>query len=118
LGSEGFGTRYLFRNQISQRIDGDETTSNATLPINLAENARSLGAHVIECSNYVSLTNALKEAKSIDKTTVIYTTCDRYQEIDGYGWWEVPLAEVSEMKTVDEAKKENLKNKKKQRFHN
>tara|TARA_B100001175_G_C19511410_1_gene644158 strand:- start:2936 stop:4813 length:1878 start_codon:yes stop_codon:yes gene_type:complete len=118
LGSEGFGTRYLFRNQISQRIDGDETTSNATLPINFAENARSLGAHVIECSNYVSLTNALKEAKSIDKTTVIYTTCDRYQEIDGYGWWEVPVAEVSEMKTVDEAKKESLKNKKKQRFHN
>ncbi len=118
LGSEGFGTRYLFRNQTSQRIDGDRTTSNATLPINLAENARSLGAHVIECSNYVSLTNALKEAKSIDKTTVIYTTCDRYHEIDGYGWWEVPVAEVSEMKTVDKAKKENLKNKKKQRFHN
>ena len=117
LGSEGFGTRYLFRNQNSQRIDGDETTSNATLPINLADNARSLGAHVIECTDYQSLTNALKDAKSIDKTTVIYTTCDRYQGIDGYGWWEVPVAEISDMKTVDEASKENLKMKKKQRLH-
>lgn len=117
LGSEGFGTRYLFRNQNSQRIDGDETTTNATLPINLADNARSLGAHVIECTDYQSLTNALKNAKSIDKTTVIYTTCDRYQGIDGYGWWEVPVAEISDMKTVDEASKENLKMKKKQRLH-
>lgn len=117
LGSEGFGTRYLFRNQNSQRIDGDETTTNATLPINLADNARSLGAHVIECTDYQSLTNALKDAKSIDKTTVIYTTCDRYQGIDGYGWWEVPVAEISDMKTVDEAGKENLKMKKKQRLH-
>ena len=117
LGSEGFGTRYLFRNQNSQRIDGDETTTNATLPINLSDNARSLGAHVIECTDYQSLTNALKDAKSIDKTTVIYTTCDRYQGIDGYGWWEVPVAEISDMKTVDEASKENLKMKKKQRLH-
>lgn len=117
LGSEGFGTRYLFRNQSTQRIDGDETISDSTLPINLADNARSLGAHVIECSDHKSLTNALKEAKTIDKTTVIYTTCDRYQGVEGYGWWEVPVAEVSDMKTVDQASKENLKNKKKQRFH-
>lgn len=117
LGSEGFGTRYLFRNQSTQRIDGDETISDSTLPINLADNARSLGAHVIECSDHKSLTNALKEAKTIDKTTVIYTTCDRYQGVEGYGWWEVPVAEVSDMKTVDQASKENFKNKKKQRFH-
>ncbi len=117
LGSEGFGTRYLFRNQSTQRIDGDETISDSTLPINLADNAISLGAHVIECSDHKSLTNALKEAKTIDKTTVIYTTCDRYQGVEGYGWWEVPVAEVSDMKTVDQASKENLKNKKKQRFH-
>ena len=117
LGSEGFGTRYLFRNHNTQRIDGDEITSNETLPINLADNARSLGAHVIECFDYKSLTSALKEAKNIEKTTVIYTTCDRYQGVDGYGWWEVPIAEVSEMKTVDQANKENLKYKKKQRFH-
>ena len=72
---------------------------------------------MIECNDYQSLTNALKDAKAIDKTTVIYTTCDRYQGVDGYGWWEVPIAQVSEMKTVDEAKMENSEMKKKQRLH-
>ena len=118
LGSEGFGTRFLYRNQNSQKIEGDETKSDNTLPVNLADNARSLGAHVIECIDYKSLTNALRDAKSIEKTTVIYTKCDRYQGIDGYGWWEVPTAEISEMKIVDEAHKNNLEQKKKQRFHN
>ena len=118
IGSEGFGTRFLYRNQNSQKIEGDETKSDNRLPVHLADNARSLGAHVIECYDYKSLTNALRDAKSIEKTTVIYTKCDRYQGIDGYGWWEVPTAEISEMKIVDEAHKKNLEQKKKQRFHN
>ncbi len=117
LGSEGYGTRYLYRNPDSQKIDGDDVVSNAVLPINLADNARSLGAHVIECTDYDSLTNALKEAKKIDRTTVIYTTCDRYQGADGYGWWEVPISEVSEMATVQKAYADSLEHKKKQRFH-
>ena len=117
LGSEGFGTRYLYRNQESQKIDGDDVISDAVLPINLADNARSLGAHVIECTDYDSLTSALKAAKNIDRTTVIYTTCDRYQGVDGYSWWEVPIAEVSDMETVKEAYKDSLEHKKKQRFH-
>ncbi|MCP4975421.1 MAG: 3D-(3,5/4)-trihydroxycyclohexane-1,2-dione acylhydrolase (decyclizing) [Maribacter sp.] len=118
LGSEGYGTRYLYRNPDSQKIDGDDVVSDAVLPINLADNARSLGAHVIECTDYESLTEALKEAKKIDKTTVIYTTCDRYQGTDGYGWWEVPISEVSEMETVRNAYTDSLEYKKKQRFHN
>lgn len=117
LGSEGYGTRYLYRNPDSQKIDGDDVVSNAVLPINLADNARSLGAHVIECTNYESLTEALIEAKDINKTTVIYTTCDRYQGTDGYGWWEVPISEVSNMETVQKAYADSLEHKKKQRFH-
>ncbi len=117
LGSEGFGTRYLYRNPESQKIDGDDVVSNAVLPINLADNARSLGAHVIECTDYESLTDALAEAKKIDRTTVIYATCDRYQGTDGYGWWEVPISEVSEMETVQKAYADALEHKKKQRFH-
>ena len=117
LGSEGYGTRYLYRNPDSQKIDGDDVVSDAVLPINLADNARSLGAHVIECTDYESLTEALKEAKKIDKTTVIYTTCDRYQGTDGYGWWEVPISEVSNMETVKKAYADSLEHKKKQRFH-
>ena len=117
LGSEGYGTRYLYRNPNSQKIDGDDVVSKAVLPINLADNARSLGAHVIECTDYESLTKALIDAKKIDKTTVIYTTCDRYQGTEGYGWWEVPISEVSEMDTVQKAYTDSLEHKKKQKFH-
>ncbi|WP_223552108.1 3D-(3,5/4)-trihydroxycyclohexane-1,2-dione acylhydrolase (decyclizing) [Aestuariivivens sp. NBU2969] len=117
LGSEGYGTRYLFRNPDSQKIEGDEVVSEAILPINLADNARSLGAHVIECSDYNDLTEALKAAKKINKTTVIYTTCDRYQGVDGYGWWEVPISEVSEMETVNKAFKDFVEHKKKQKYY-
>ena len=117
LGSQGFGTRFLYRNQKTQRIDGDETNNDNTLPVNLAHNARSLGAHVIECYDYENLKNALKTAKGIDKTTVIYTKCDRHYELEGYGWWEVPTAETSEMQDVDKAHKINLKEKKKQRLY-
>lgn len=117
LGSEGYGTRFLFRNPDSEIIDGDNVVSNAVLPINLADNARSLGAHVIECKTHDDLTNALKASKKIERTTVIYTTCDRYHGIDGYGWWEVPISQVSEMESVKKAYKESLEYRKDQKFY-
>ena len=117
LGSEGYGTRFLYRNEQTGLIDGDETNKNATLPVDLASNAKSLGAHVIECQTFKDIQNALIEAKSINKTTVIYTECDRHQDIEGYAWWEVPIAEVSQMKSVQKAYKEYLQHKKNQRFY-
>ena len=66
LGSEGFGTRFLYRNQNSDKIDGDEVQSGDYLPVDLATNAKSLGAEVIEC--YVQQSdNCSKKAKSIEK---------------------------------------------------
>ncbi len=41
------------------------------VPVDFAGNARSLGAHVIECSDIPSLRFALEEAKKQPKTTVI-----------------------------------------------
>lgn len=117
LGSEGYGTRFLFRNPDTEIIDGDNVVSNAVLPINLAENARSLGSHVIECKTHDDLTNALKASKKIERTTVIYTTCDRFHGIEEYGWWEVPISEVSEMESVKKAYKESVEYRKDQKFY-
>jgi 3D-(3,5/4)-trihydroxycyclohexane-1,2-dione acylhydrolase (decyclizing) len=117
LGSQGFGTRYLDRtegNVVSDRENGQVVQ---TLPVDLAANARSLGAHVIECESNDDLQAALKEAKNINKTTVIYTECDRYEGTEGYAWWEVPVAENSEMDTVQEAYKDYVENKKKQKLY-
>ena len=57
LGSQGFGTRYLARNEASGQLDG------ARLPVDLAANARSLGAHVIEATSISDLRLAFEEAK-------------------------------------------------------
>ncbi|MFN8498968.1 MAG: 3D-(3,5/4)-trihydroxycyclohexane-1,2-dione acylhydrolase (decyclizing) [Anaerolineae bacterium] len=106
LGQEGFGTRYVYRQGDVLPGDwvGDEAT---TLPVNLAANAASLGARVIECHSYDDLTRALGEAKATDRTTVIYTQCDRLVGVPGYeSWWDVPPAEVSEMPTVQQARAE------------
>ncbi len=111
LGSERFGTKYRYRNPESGQLDG------AVLPVDFAANARSLGAHVIECTDMDSFRQALKEMKEQDKTTVITIDTDLEQRVPGYAWWEVAVAEVSEMDSVKDAYKEYLKNKANQRYY-
>jgi 3D-(3,5/4)-trihydroxycyclohexane-1,2-dione acylhydrolase (decyclizing) len=100
LGQQGFGTRYVYPEQ--GRLPGDEPGVGARpLPVNLAMNARGLGAHVIECQTYDDLVAALKAARAQPQTTVICVPSDRYVGVGGYEtWWDVPPAEVSEMEGV------------------
>ncbi len=100
LGQDGFGTRYAYpRNGI---LPGDEVGADVqVLPVDLAANARSLGAHVIECKTYADFVAALDAVRTIDSTSVIYIQDDRYQSVSGYeSWWDVPIAEVSAMPQV------------------
>jgi 3D-(3,5/4)-trihydroxycyclohexane-1,2-dione acylhydrolase (decyclizing) len=106
LGQEGFGTRYVYPH------NGRWPTDTAgvdvqTLPVDLAANARSLGAHVIECKTYGDFVEALKAVQTTDRTSVIYIQNDRYVGIANYeGWWDVPVAEVSTMPSVQDARAE------------
>jgi 3D-(3,5/4)-trihydroxycyclohexane-1,2-dione acylhydrolase (decyclizing) len=76
------------------------------LPVDLATNARGLGAHVIECRTYTDFAAALEQASAIAHTTVIYVRNDRYAGVGGYeSWWDVPPAEVSQMPGVRKARK-------------
>lgn len=106
VGDQGFGTRYVYPKNggLPSDLDGDNVED---LPVDLAMNARSLGAHVIECHSYADLVAALKTAKSIDRTTVLYVQNDRYLGVPGYeSWWDVPIAEVSEADSVQAAREE------------
>lgn len=105
LGQQGFGTRYVYPKD--GKLPGDDAGPNAeTLPVDLAMNARGLGAHVIECRTYDDFTAALQASKEIPRTTVIYIRNDRYVGVGGYeSWWDVPPAEVSTMPAVQEARK-------------
>lgn len=116
LGQEGFATRYVYPKD--DVLPGDDAGENVVvLPVDLAANARSLGAHVIECMTYDDFAKAIKTAESIDKTTVIYIQNDRYVSVPGYdSWWDVHVAEVSEMESVREARKAWEKMRAKERY--
>ena len=111
VGAEGFGTYYRYRNEATQQLDG------GLLPIDFAANAASMGAYVIKAKNVIELKDALKKAKSIDRTTLIYIDVDRKKGVPGFTWWDVAIAEVSEKEAVKEALKTYHINKKTQKYY-
>ncbi len=111
LGSEGFGTYYRYRNEKTNQLDG------GLLPIDYAANAASMGAHVIKASNVGELKGALKMAKSIDHTTLIYIEVDRKKGVPGFAWWDVAVAEISQKTAVDESYQSYQENKKAQKYY-
>ncbi|PHQ60014.1 MAG: 3D-(3,5/4)-trihydroxycyclohexane-1,2-dione acylhydrolase (decyclizing) [Maribacter sp.] len=111
VGSEGFGTYYRYRNEQTQQLDGDR------LPIDYPANAASMGAYVIKTANVQELKEALKKAKTIDRTTLIYIEVDRKKGVPGFTWWDVAIAQTSEKKAVSESYETYQKNKKTQKYY-
>ncbi len=106
LGQKGFATRYAYPKD-GVLPDDDAGVDVRTLPVDLAANARSLGAVVFEVGTYDELIDALEKAESTDRTTVIAMQVDRYVGVPGYdSWWDVHVAEVSEMDSVRESRKQ------------
>ena len=110
IGSQRFGTKYRYRDPATGHLTGDN------LPVNFAQNARSLGAHVIEAHDISSLKEALMEAKSQNRVTVITIETDLYKGIPGYAWWDVAISEVSEIETVREAYEKYVENRSRERY--
>ena len=111
IGSQRFGTKYRYRDPDTGLLTGD------ILPVDFAQNARSLGAYVIETHDIESLKAALSEAKTQTRTTVITIETSLAKGVPGYAWWEVAIAEVSESDSVKKARVEYLESKKKQRYY-
>ena len=99
LGSQRFGTRYRYRER--GRLDGE------VLPVDLAANARSLGVHVIEVSSRSELEKAVVQAKEapddggpivihVDTDPLVYAP-------DSEAWWDVPVSQVSELESTQQA---------------
>ena len=110
VGSHGFGTDYKVRDQKSGQLDG------ARLEVDFAANAASLGAHVIRATTGEDLKRGLEEARAQEKTTVIVVEVDKEVRVPGYeSWWDVPVAEVSEMESVRAAREAYDKAKKRER---
>lgn len=105
IGDNGFGTRYAFKQDGTHQED-DAGYNVDFLPIDLAANAESLGAHTFRCKTVADVRQALQDAKAIDRTCCIYVETDRYAGVDGYTWWDVPIAEVSTRETTQKVRAE------------
>jgi len=111
LGSGGFGTDYRTRGAESGQLDG------ARLQVDFAANAASLGAHVIRATTRDDLQRALKEAQQQERTAVIVIEVDKEVRVPGYeSWWDVPVAEISEVETVRRAREDYDKAAKQERY--
>jgi 3D-(3,5/4)-trihydroxycyclohexane-1,2-dione acylhydrolase (decyclizing) len=98
VGAERFGTRYRYRDPERLNFDAGELLT----AVDLAANARSYGIQVIEvgagADAIAALTAAIRTAKASDAATVVHIRSDPFAYApDGEGWWDVPVAAVSEL---------------------
>jgi 3D-(3,5/4)-trihydroxycyclohexane-1,2-dione acylhydrolase (decyclizing) len=95
VGSQRFGTSYRYR-------AADGRLAGAPLPVDLAANARSLGAQVLEVRSRSELEAAIGKAKASPPDggpVVIHVETDPLAPgPDSESWWDVPVSETS---TVD-----------------
>jgi 3D-(3,5/4)-trihydroxycyclohexane-1,2-dione acylhydrolase (decyclizing) len=109
VGSQRFGTAYRYRGR-GGRLDGD------VLPVDLAANAQSLGAHVLRARTVDELRAGLAGAKAADRTTVVHVEVDPLPGApDSDAWWDVPVAEVSTLDSTRQARADYEKAKQNQR---
>ncbi len=112
VGSQRLGTRYRYRTG-SGRLDGD------FLPVDLAANAEGLGARVIRATTIGELRDALTAVlgdDDRDRPVVIHIETDPFVPApSGGGWWDVPIAEVAGIDSVDGPREAYRTNKARQR---
>jgi 3D-(3,5/4)-trihydroxycyclohexane-1,2-dione acylhydrolase (decyclizing) len=101
LGSQGFGTDYQRRSEQTGQLNG------GALPVDFAAITQAMGAHSVRAASYRELEAALDEAKRVPCTCAIVVETDKEARVPGYeSWWDVPVAEVSEMPAVRTARRE------------
>ncbi len=106
LGLQGFGTQYRYVDGERPVLDGDDDPT-PTLPLDLTANAASLGARAERVGTVDELREALVRARADDGVSVIVVEVDRYEGVPSYeSWWDVPVAEVSELPAVQAARRE------------
>ena len=109
-GSLGFGNRFRNRDSNTGKLTGD------FFAIDYVENAHSLGAEAIRVGNRKEILAALRTARKNKKTTVIVMEIEPSRLPGYHSWWDVPIAEVSDMPSVQQARKDYETNVKKERF--
>ncbi|HQZ00043.1 MAG TPA: 3D-(3,5/4)-trihydroxycyclohexane-1,2-dione acylhydrolase (decyclizing) [Propionicimonas sp.] len=110
-GSQRFGTKYKVRST-SGRLDGED------VPFDLAANAASWGADVLRCNGMAEFRENYAKAAASDRTTVLYIETNLYgPNPPGSAWWDVPVSQVSELESTQQAYGEYVAEKAAQRHY-
>ncbi|MCA9838220.1 MAG: 3D-(3,5/4)-trihydroxycyclohexane-1,2-dione acylhydrolase (decyclizing) [Trueperaceae bacterium] len=110
VGSPSFGNELRFRDK-SRALSGDY------IPIDFKAHAASMGAHAVFTKTEDEFRKALEAAKKGKGVQVVVVEVNPEKRVGGYafgGWWDTPIAEVSEQKSVKSARKQYDEAKKKQ----
>jgi 3D-(3,5/4)-trihydroxycyclohexane-1,2-dione acylhydrolase (decyclizing) len=108
-GNNGMGTEYRYRR--NGKLEGDY------IPVDFVTNARSLGAEAVRATTRDELKQALLNARKSTKTSVVVIETAYDECVPGYeSWWDVPIAEVSEVEAVQVARAKYEEAVKKQRI--
>jgi 3D-(3,5/4)-trihydroxycyclohexane-1,2-dione acylhydrolase (decyclizing) len=111
LGSAGFGTSYRMRDPKTGGYTGDY------LPLDFVSSAKGFGAITFEANTLEEFKKALADAKKADRTTVIVVHTNVDLKVPGYeSWWDVAVAEVSQMEEVQKARQQYVEMLKKERY--
>jgi 3D-(3,5/4)-trihydroxycyclohexane-1,2-dione acylhydrolase (decyclizing) len=107
-GNRGMGTEYRYRQ--NGKLEG------ASIAVDFVANAKSLGADAVRAHTREDLRKALLAAKKSSRTSVVVIETDYAQRVPGYeSWWDVAIAEVSEVESVRAARTKYVEARKKER---
>ncbi|MDE1947835.1 MAG: 3D-(3,5/4)-trihydroxycyclohexane-1,2-dione acylhydrolase (decyclizing) [Burkholderiales bacterium] len=87
----------------------------APFPVDFVKHAESMGALARSCKNLAELQEAMIWAQGTDRTTLITIVTDAFAWVPGDADWDVGVPEVSERKSVQEARESQLAIRSKQR---
>jgi 3D-(3,5/4)-trihydroxycyclohexane-1,2-dione acylhydrolase (decyclizing) len=103
VGSPSFGNELRHRDASSGQLSGDYVT------IDFAAHAASMGANAVYTRSEAEFKKALTNARDAKGVQVVVVEVNPEKRVGGYafgGWWDTPVAEVSEQPRVQEARQQ------------
>lgn len=102
LENRGFQSIHGLQSSLGSIEFGNELkdAKGEYVTVDFAAHARALGAEVWEATSQEELERALGEVRSVDGVRVVVVHVDPTQRTPSYGFWDVPVAEVSPVPEV------------------
>ena len=97
--------------------DAQNLLDGPYIPVDYRAHAAAMGAHAVYIDTETDFRQALTEAKSRKGVNVVVVEVNPEKRVGGYafgGWWDVPVAEVSESESVQEKRRQYEQDRKKQ----